>query len=255
VEDYTHFLSKLEICIQGEGRATGLKKQDALKQKAAHRAVEFVESGMVLGLGTGSTTAFAVIRIAERLRFGDLKNIVGIPTSIRTEKLAGELDIPLCGLADQPEIDVTIDGADEVDPDLNLIKGGGGALLREKVVAQASRRNIIIVDESKLSPQLGTRWALPVEVIPFAAKTEERFLQSLGAAVSLRTDENGSPFQTDQNNLILDTNFGKMADPTAIASRLNERAGIVEHGLFLGLTSDVIVAAEEDIRHLKRASQ
>jgi ribose 5-phosphate isomerase A len=230
-------------------------KQNDLKQKAAHQAVEFVESGMVLGLGTGSTTAFAVVRIAERLKSGSLKNIVGIPTSIRTEKLAGELDIPLCGLADRPEIDVTIDGADEVDPDLNLIKGGGGALLREKVVAQASRRNVIIVDESKLSPRLGTRWALPVEVIPFAAKPEERFLCSMGAAVSLRTDEKGAPVHTDQNNWILDANFGEMEDPNAVAARLNERAGIVEHGLFLGLTSDVIVATENDIRQMKKNSR
>ena len=229
-----------------------MKKQDELKQKAAHRAVEFVESGMVVGLGTGSTTAFAVIRIGERLKSADLKNIVGIPTSIRTETLAAEWGIPLCGLEDQPVIDVTIDGADEVDPDLNLIKGGGGALLREKVVAQASRQNIIIVDESKLSPRLGTRWALPVEVIPFAVKTAENFLKSQGAAVSLRLDDNGRPYQTDQNNFILDANFGEMADPYGLAARLNERAGIVEHGLFLDLASDVIVAAENDIRHLKR---
>ncbi len=232
-----------------------MKKQDKLKQKAAHRAVEFVDSGMVVGLGTGSTTAFAVIRIGERLKSGDLKNIVGIPTSIRTETLAGELGIPLGGLDDQPVIDVTIDGADEVDPDLNLIKGGGGALLREKVVAQASRQNIIIVDESKLSPRLGTRRALPVEVIPFAVKYAENFLESQGAAVSLRLDDKGQPYQTDQNNFILDSNFGEMADPNGLASRLNERAGIVEHGLFLGLASDVIVAAEEGIRHLKRNDQ
>lgn len=229
-----------------------VEKQDELKQKAAHRATKFVESGMVVGLGTGSTTAFAVIRIGERIKSGDLKNIVGIPTSIRTETLAGEWGIPLCGLEDQPEIDVTIDGADEVDPDLNLIKGGGGALLREKVVAQASRKNIIIVDESKLSPCLGTRWALPVEVIPFAAKAAENFLKSQGAAVILRLDDNGQPYQTDQNNYILDANFGEMADPNNIAASLNERAGIVEHGLFLGLASDVIVAAEDGIRHLRR---
>jgi len=232
-----------------------LKKQDELKQKAAHRAVEFVDSGMVVGLGTGSTTAFAVMRIAERLKSGDLKNIVGIPTSIRTETLAADLGIPLCGLDDQPLIDVTIDGADEVDPALNLIKGGGGALLREKVVAQASRQNIIIVDESKLSPRLGIRWALPVEIIPFAAKTEENFLKSLGAAVILRLDEKGQPYQTDQNNFILDADFGEMADPESLAARLNERAGIVEHGLFLGLASDVVVAAENEIRHLKRGDK
>jgi len=229
-----------------------LKKQDELKQKAAHRATKFVESGMVVGLGTGSTTAFAVIRIGERIKSGDLKNIICIPTSIRTETLAGEWGIPLCGLEDQPVIDVTIDGADEVDPDLNLIKGGGGALLREKVVAQASRQNIIIVDESKLSPCLGTRWALPVEVIPFAVKAAENFLKSLGATATLRLADNGQPYKTDQNNLILDANFGEMADPNNIAASLNERAGIVEHGLFLGLASDVIVAAEDGIRHLKR---
>ena len=232
-----------------------VENQDELKQKAAHRAVEFIESGMIVGLGTGSTTEFAVRRIAERLKSGDLNNIVGIPTSIRTQKLAGELNIPLCGLDDQPNIDVTIDGADEVDPDLNLIKGGGGALLREKVVAQASRRNIIIVDESKLSPCLGARWALPIEVIPFAVKTEKNFIESLGAAVTLRTDAEGQPAKTDQNNFILDANLGEIADPHGIAVKLNGRAGIVEHGLFLGLASDVIVAAEDGIRHLQRKAK
>jgi len=229
-----------------------LDKQEKLKQEAAHHAVGFIKSGMVVGLGTGSTAAFAVMRIAERLKSRDLKNIVGIPTSIRTEKLARELEIPLCGLDAQPAIDVTIDGADEVDEDLNLIKGGGGALLREKVVAQASRRNIIVVDESKLSLRLGTRWALPVEVIPFATKAEENFLKSLGAAVTLRLDAQGQPYKTDQHNYILDANFGQMADPNRLAAKLNERAGIVEHGLFLGLAGDVIVAAQDEIRHLKR---
>jgi ribose 5-phosphate isomerase A len=229
-----------------------LDKQEKLKQEAAHHAVGFIKSGMVVGLGTGSTAAFAVMRIAERLKSRDLKDIVGIPTSTRTEKLARELEIPLCGLDAQPAIDVTIDGADEVDEDLNLIKGGGGALLREKVVAQASRRNIIVVDESKLSLRLGTRWALPVEVIPFATKAEENFLKSLGAAVTLRLDAQGQPYKTDQHNYILDANFGQMADPNRLAAKLNERAGIVEHGLFLGLAGDVIVAAQDEIRHLKR---
>ncbi|MGD2098602.1 MAG: ribose-5-phosphate isomerase RpiA [Desulfobacterales bacterium] len=233
----------------------GLKKQDELKQKAAHRAVEAIESGMIVGLGTGSTTSFAVMRIAERIKSGDLENIVGIPTSIRTEKLARQLDIPLATLDEQPQIDVTIDGADEVDPELNLIKGGGGALLREKVVAQASRANIIIVDESKISDRLGTRWPLPVEVIPFAARTEANFLQSLGASVSIRRDENGQPYKTDQHNYILDANFGAMPDPAALAIRLNQRAGVIEHGLFLGLANEVIVAAEDGIRHLKRKSK
>ena len=148
-----------------------------------------------------------------------------------------------------------MDGADEVDPELNLIKGGGGALLREKVVAQASRTNIIIVDESKLSDCLGTHWALPIEVIPFAARTEANFLQSLGASVSMRRDKEGQLYKTDQHNYIQDANFGPMSDPAALANRLNERAGIIEHGLFLGLASEVIVAAEDGIRHLHRKDE
>lgn len=228
--------------------------QDELKQKAAFKAVEFVESGMVVGLGSGSTTEFAVKRIAERLKRGKLNNILGIPSSIRTEKLAQELGVPLAGFETHQEIDVTIDGADEVDPELNLIKGGGGALLREKILAQASRRNIINVDESKLVPKLGTNWALPIEVIPFARYTEEKFLSALGGAVNLRTNIDDTPYQTDQKNMILDTNFGPMDDPYNLADQLNARAGIVEHGLFLGLATDVIVAGEGEIKHLKRNS-
>lgn len=228
--------------------------QDELKQQAAFRAVEFIESGMVVGLGTGSTTEHAVKRIAARLKSGELNNIVGIPTSIRTEKIARDLGVPLVGFDTHPEIDVTIDGADEVDPELNLIKGGGGALLREKVVAQASRRNIIIVDESKLVPRLGTNWALPIEVISFARYTEEKFLTALGGAVTVRKIDDDTPYRTDQDNVILDTNFGQMTDPNNLAAKLNERAGIVEHGLFLGLATDVIVAGEGELRHLKRNS-
>ncbi len=226
--------------------------QDELKQKAAIKAAEFVESGMVVGLGTGSTTEYAVRRIAEMLKTGELSEIVGIPTSIRTEKLARELNFPLVGFDTHQNIDLTIDGADEVDPDLNLIKGGGGALLREKVVAQASRRNIIIVDESKFVPKLGTGWALPIEVIPFARFTEERFLSGLGGAVTLRTNDDGTPFSTDQENLILDTNFGQIQEPAELTAHLNDRAGIVEHGLFLNLATDVIVAREGSIKHLTR---
>ena len=173
--------------------------------------MEAIESGMIVGLGTGSTTSFALIRIAGRIQSGDLKNIIGISTSIRTENLARELNIPLATLDEKPQIDVTIDGADEVDPELNLIKGGGGALLREKVVAQASRTNIIIVDESKLSDSLGSHWALPVEVIPFAAKTEAGFLESLGATVAVRRDEKRQLFKTDQHNYILDADFGAIS--------------------------------------------
>jgi len=226
--------------------------QDELKQQAAMHAVELVESGMVVGLGSGSTANFATQRIAQRINSGELKNIVGIPSSARTEKLARQLGIPLVDFEEQQQIDITIDGADEVDPNLNLIKGGGGALLREKVVAQASRQNIIVVDGSKLSSHLGTKWALPVEVIVFARQTETAFLQSIGASVTIRRAGDGRYFTTDQNNLILDADFGPLDNPAKLAQQLNERAGIVEHGLFLGLASEVIVAATNGIRHLKR---
>jgi ribose 5-phosphate isomerase A len=226
--------------------------QDQLKRAAADKAVEFVESGMVVGLGTGSTAAFAVDLIADRLDRGDLENIIGIPSSLRTEMQARDRKIPLAGFDTLNEIDVTIDGADEVDPALNLIKGGGGALLREKVLAQATQRNIIIVDESKLVPKLGTGWALPIEVIPFARGSAARFIESLGASVTLRRTEEGTVFFTDQKNIILDADFGPIADAAFVAARLNERAGIVEHGLFLGLAADVVVAGADGVRHLHR---
>ena len=229
-----------------------MTSQDELKKMAAIQAADLIDSGMVVGLGTGSTAKFAIERIGERMQAADLQNIIGIPSSDRTEKLAHQLNIPLTDLETHPEIDLTIDGADEVDPDLNLIKGGGGALLREKIIAQASRINIIIVDESKLSPLLGTTWALPIEVVPFARKTEQIYLESIGGSVTLRGDENNSAFLTNQQNFILDTHFGQISDPGDLVSRLNTRAGIVEHGLFLGLATDVIVAGQEDIRHLKR---
>lgn len=225
--------------------------QDELKREAAHYAAGLVEPGMVLGLGTGSTTQFALERIAELIRTGALEGIVGIPSSLATEKAAGSLGIPLCGFDAHPVIDLTIDGADEVDPALDLIKGGGGALLREKVLAQASRRNVIIVDEGKLSERLGTRWALPVEVVPFARPTEARFLESLGAEVVLRTRD-GRPVSTDQGNLVLDARFGPLAEPAALGTRLDARAGVVAHGLFLSLAHDVIVAGTGGIRHLRR---
>jgi ribose 5-phosphate isomerase A len=226
--------------------------QDELKKKAAHRAVEFITSGMVIGLGTGSTAKFAVERIGELLHGGSLKNISGIPSSDQTEKLAQRMAIPLTRLDEHPAVDLNIDGADEVDPDLNLIKGGGGALLKEKIIAQASRRNIIVVDDSKLSAQLGSLFSLPVEIIPLARKTEENYLQSLGASVTLRADDDGQPFRTDQKNLILNAEFGPIANLKELAHRLNLRAGIVEHGLFIELAHDVIVAKDSGIEHLQR---
>jgi len=222
----------------------------AFKRQAAYRAAGFVASGMVVGLGTGSTVRFVLEAIARRLRQGNLERVVGVPTSLRTEKQAQELGIPLTTLNDRPILDLTIDGADEVDDSLNLIKGGGGALLREKVVAQASRRNIFVVDDSKCSTRLGTQWALPVEVIPFAWQGETDFLEALGARVSLRVDQNQAPRRTDNDNLILDAAFGPIGDPAGLDLKLNARAAIMAHGLFLELATDLIVAGSDGIRHL-----
>jgi ribose 5-phosphate isomerase A len=224
---------------------------DTHKRQAAERAVEFVEPGMVVGLGHGSTALLAVRRIAERLRRGVLRDIVAVPCSRFIESEAERLGIPLTRLADHPVVDLTIDGADEVDPDLNLIKGGGGALLREKIVAQASRREVIVVDESKLSPALGTRWAVPVEVAPFGWRPEMDYLASLGAWVELRVGDDGAPFETDQGNNILDADFGPIENALALAARLDARAAIVAHGLFLGLATDVVVAGPGGLRHLE----
>jgi len=228
-------------------------RQTQLKKEAAEYAVQFVLSGMVVGLGTGSTAVFATRRIAELLRAGTLKNIVGFATSNVIWQEAQQLGIPLMEQAMPSKIDVTIDGADEVDPKLNLIKGGGGALFREKIVAQASEREIIIVDDSKLSPCLGTLHTLPVEVSPFGWQSQLRFLQSLGAKVSIRQAADGTQYVTDSGNMIFDCDFGLIVDVPGLAANLSRRAGIVEHGLFVGIASDVIVASETGVRHLERA--
>jgi ribose 5-phosphate isomerase A len=229
-------------------------RQDLLqyKQQAAEQAVEFIASGMVVGLGHGSTAIFAIRRIAELLKRGRLKDILGIPCSNQVAEEAGQLGIPLSNLEEHPLIDVTIDGADEVDPNLDLIKGAGGALMREKIVAQASRREIIVIDESKMVPVLGTRGQLPVEVCTFGWRTQREYLTALGARVDVRTKGDGTFFKTDNGNLILDCAFGPITDPASLASQLSERAGIVEHGLFLGLATDVIVAGAGGVRHLRR---
>jgi ribose 5-phosphate isomerase A len=219
------------------------------KQQAADRAVECVESGMVVGLGAGSTAILAVRRIGQLLREGRLRDIVGVPCSSAIEAAARALGIHIT--LDPPgAVDLTIDGADEVDPELNLIKGGGGALLHEKIVAQASRREIIIVDEGKLSPVLGTHWPLPVEIVPFVGHSQRRFLTSLGARVTVRQQHDGTPFRSDQGNLILDCAFGPIRQPAELAAKLDARTGIVEHGLFIGLATEVIVAGVDGIRHL-----
>lgn len=225
-------------------------ERERFKQEAAEYAVTFVKSGMIVGLGTGSTAIFATLHIAELLHSGELRDIRAFATSKAVWDEAVRLGIPMLA-DDMPQgIDLTIDGADEVDPKLNLIKGGGGALLREKIVAEASQREIIVVDESKLSPQLGTHWPLPVEVLPYGWQSQARYLTSLGATVTLRRAHDGSVVRTDQDNIILDSNFGPIADLRSVAEKLSARAGIIEHGLFLHLTNDVIVAGATGLRHL-----
>jgi ribose 5-phosphate isomerase A len=222
------------------------------KEAAAARAVQFVRPGMKVGLGTGSTAIFATHRIAELLKTGELRGIVAFATSKATAEEAVRLGIPLLP-DDLPEdLDVTIDGADEVDPEMNLIKGGGGALLREKIVAQVSRREIIVVDETKPSPRLGTRWPVPVEVIPFGWLSQARYLESLGAKCAVRQNQHGTPFVTDQGNMILDCHFGPIAEARQLAAALDSRAGIVEHGLFIGLATDLIVAGPSGVQYRRR---
>jgi len=223
-----------------------------LKNKAAVEAVKNVESGMVLGLGTGLTANFAIREISRLLKEGSLKDIVGIPSSNQTEKLALELGIPLITFEQKSEIDLNIDGADEVDPDLNLIKGGGGALLREKIIAQSSTRNIIVVDEQKMSQKLGTKWAVPVEIIEFSYKPVAKYLEDLGAEVTLRKNQNGETFKTDQGNIIVDCNFGQIENLGELNKALNSKAGIVEHGLFIGITDEVIIGKSETVELLKK---
>ena len=223
-----------------------------LKNKAAVEAVKNVESGMVLGLGTGSTANFAIREISRLLKEGSLKDIVGIPSSNQTEKLALELGIPLISFEQKSGIDLNIDSADEVDPDLNLIKGGGGALLREKIIAQSSTRNIIVIDEQKMSQKLGTKWAVPVEIIEFSYKPTAKYLEDLGAEVTLRKNQNGKIFKTDQGNIIADCNFGQIENLNELNQALNGKAGIVEHGLFIGIADEVIIGKPDTIEYLKK---
>ncbi len=219
------------------------------KRLAAERAVELIQPGMVIGLGSGSTSAFMVRGLAALLGEAKLANVVGVPTSLETESLARSLGVPLTTLEEHPVLDLAIDGADEVDPDLCLIKGGGGALLREKIVAQASRRFIVMVDAGKLSPRLGTRWPVPVEVLPFGWRSQALFLEGLGARVTRRDTRDGAPYRTDQGNFILDCAFGPIARPSELAAKLEARAGIVEHGLFIGLTSELLIAGPQGVEH------
>jgi ribose 5-phosphate isomerase A len=223
--------------------------RDALKRAAAEAAVELVEDGMVVGLGTGSTATFAVEALARRL--GQGLCFVGIPTSQRTAAQAAAAGIPLTSFAEHRQIDLTIDGADEVERHtLNLIKGLGGALLREKIVAAASRRLAIIVDGAKLVDRLGMRIPVPVEVVAFGLEASQAALEALGANARLRLSSGHDPFVTDSGNHILDCSFGPIADPARLEERIERIVGVVESGLFVGRADPVFVADAAGVHRL-----
>jgi ribose 5-phosphate isomerase A len=228
----------------------------ALKKAAAERAVEEVRSGMAVGLGTGSTVAHFLTALAERLRDGTVTGIVGVPTSVRTAEAANELGIPLTELAKQPVLDVTVDGADEVDPRLDLIKGLGGALLREKIVARASKRLVIIADESKRVDRLGARSPLPVEVVRFAWELHLPFLRALGSDPRLRRTADGEPYLTDNGNYVVDCHFAAGIDDVAsVEAELQRQVGVVESGLFLDMAARAVIGSDAGVYVMDREDQ
>ncbi len=222
------------------------------KQAAAESAVAQVADGMIVGLGTGSTATFAVDALGRRVRAG--LRMIGIPTSERTAAQARSLEIPLTTLDEYSQIDITIDGADEVENGkLDLIKGLGGALLREKIVADASKRVVIVVDHTKIVDRLGEHGPVPIEVIPFGWQAAARKLTGLGAKAVLRKGADGKPFVSDGGHYILDCAFGPISNPETLAGELDHIVGVVEHGLFIGLTSEVHVAGSDGIHVLTSA--
>lgn len=222
---------------------------DLEKEAAAEASLRFIRDGQVVGLGTGSTAACFIRLLGKQVRAG--LRVRGIPTSVRSRELAVVLGIPLTTLDECQEIDVTVDGADEVDPELRLIKGGGGALLREKIVASATKQLVIVVDATKRVSVLG-KFPLPVEVIQFAQALVAKKIAALGAEVTLRLEASGAPYVTDENNHILDCRFGEIPDADGLARRLSDMPGVVEHGLFIGMASTVLVARGSEIAELHR---
>jgi ribose 5-phosphate isomerase A len=229
------------------------KNWDELRKLAARKALDDVKNGMCIGLGTGRTTTYFIDYLGEALQQGTLTGIAGVPTSQATAAQAQRLNIPLTSLSEHARLDLAVDGADEVDPHLNLIKGLGKALLREKIVEIHAERLIIVVDEAKMVAQLGEKVALPVEITPFEAAASVRWLNSLGCRAELWLEEDGSPTLTDNGNYLARCWFSQgIENATDLACRLSERPGIVEHGLFLNMASKVIVAGAQGIEILER---
>jgi ribose 5-phosphate isomerase A len=224
------------------------------KQRAGEAAVSFVKSGMVVGLGTGSTADFFLVALANAIKSGKLSGIRGIPTSRQSERRAQELGIPLTTLVECSSADVDIDGADEIAPNLDLIKGMGGAMLREKIVAQNSKQLIIIADAAKRVDVLGTKSPLPVEVAMFEHECHVPFLKSLGATPVLRRAADGKPFISDNGNCIYDCRFARIDNPRRLEAALLDRAGIVDCGFFLGMASVALIADDQKISELRAPS-
>ena len=227
-------------------------EKEELKKLAGEKAVEHIEDGMIVGLGTGSTVEYTLRKLGTLVRDG-LK-IKGIPTSIHTQRIAKGEQIPLITLEENPVIDVTIDGADEVDSNMNLIKGGGGALLREKVIAFNSKKVIIVIDDSKVVKALGIDIPLPVEVVKFGWTSTKKTLENFGCNVVLRKIMGEEPFITDNSNYILDCEFERIAEPEQFEVDLNNIPGVVENGLFIGLVDEVIVGGKQGILTLDKES-
>jgi ribose 5-phosphate isomerase A len=222
---------------------------DLEKEAAARASLKYIKDGQVVGLGTGSTAACFIRLLGEEVKKG--LQIRGIPTSVRSGEQAANLGIPLTTFDECQQIDVTVDGTDEVDPQLRLIKGGGGALLREKIVASASKQYVIIADATKHVPVLG-KFPLPVEVIKFAQALVSKRIAALGAEVTLRRNSDGSPYLTDEGNYILDCHFSKIRGADGLANKLSDMPGVVEHGLFINMTSVVLIADGTKVIELKR---
>lgn len=220
-----------------------------MKKMAGEKAVEYVEDGMILGLGTGSTVEYTLRKLGELVKDG-LK-IKGIPTSMHTGKIAKECNIPLTTLEENPEIDLTIDGADEVDSELNLIKGGGGALTREKIIAYHSKKEIIVIDETKIVKALGAAFPLPVEVVKYGWTSTKKTLEEFGCTAELRKIIN-DPYLTDNSNYILDCGFERIEEPEQIEKDINNIPGVVENGLFIGLVDEIIVGSKQGIVTLEK---
>src|SRR5246500_1739672 len=238
----------------GGGGTMDAVEQNRWKKEAAQAAAQLVKNGMIVGLGTGTTAAYLVTELGRRVAEEGLR-FTGVPTSERTAEQARNLGIPLTTLADQNEIDLTIDGADEVElGTLSLIKGHGGALLREKIVAAASKRMAVVVDETKVGKRLGGTLAVPVEVVPFGWEATERKLRAIGAGTELRPGVDDKPYVTDGGHHILDCAFGLIADPKKVARELDETVGVVEHGLFLGLAKQVFVGGPGGVKILKQGT-